>query len=823
MSRIVKMDFAINEIARAVTPEDTINPFYFIVGAGISSPVIPTATKIINECKTLTKDTYDNRNEFIGSEEYSTWLQRALPHSKSRREYFRKLIENKPITNANFKLAHLLSKGGIGKVVITPNFDNFLSRALTLFNSNPMICDHPGTAFKIDAELDEIQLVHIHGNYLSYDCCNLTIEISDRTEATQMSSMLERIGGSRSPIIVGYSGWEDDIIMNYLKRRLNEPSLPYNLYWFCYKEESINSMPEWLKAHNNVVFVVSNESLKNIDDELKPPIESKNFLPAEVVFESMIQKLELTEPEITKDPLNFLTNLIKGTEDAEENNDVFFLSHVVHRLKELQLLEDRVNSNKVDYSKVQTLRSLVVSSQYETSLKLLGSLQIDINELEEYQKVELIEVLVALIVKSRPSEEIIIASDLNYEVYESLSDENFKEKLCLKVATCLLKKAFTLEELERYEETIDTLNGILDSLKQKDSTSFKLLFLDSLSLKAQVLAEIEQTYKAIDCLEESILRYENESSSEFQKRIAYLLVQKARLFEQIKEIDLAKNEIDRFLLKFNNSQNEDIQIVTLIILNQYIFIGLHNEEDEKNILVIYNKLYDLYSISKNPVFKAYFIHCSFYIGRTYYFNDEEIKAKKYLEMVINNDLKTDFINEDMQGDAYAMLGLILYQENDIQGSYNMFELGYRNNNSHSTVNLGYMIRRKDVHKESQEYDLESLFDIGIEDGIAIAYVNKALYLVNDSWNYDKWVQADKLIESLNKYQPDELDGIISWWHKLALNGETEGDLVLGWLVRHNLITDPDGFSLKDRFDNASANARWYVQNFLYEKVAKVNA
>ncbi|WP_339147820.1 MULTISPECIES: SIR2 family protein [unclassified Sutcliffiella] len=822
MSRIVKLEIAINEIARAVTPEDTKNPFYFIVGAGISSPIIPTANKIIKDCKELTDQTYEEIKELNGSEEYSTWLQRALPHSKSRREYFRKLIENKPITNANFKLAHLLSKGGIGKVVITPNFDNFLARALTLFNSNPMICDHPGTAFKIDAELDEIQLVHIHGNYLSYDCCNLTVEITDRTAATQMASMLERIGGSRSPIIVGYSGWEDDIIMTYLKRRLNEPSLPYNLYWFCYNEDSISSMPDWLKSHNNVVFVVANDRVKNLDEDLKSPIDSKNFLPAEVVFESMIQKLQLAEPEITKDPLSFLANLIQGTEDTDENNDVFFLSHVVHRLKKLQSLEVSVNSNKVDYSKVQTLRSLVVSSQYEASLKLLDSLQLDINELEEYQKVELIEILVLLIMKSKPSEEIIVASDLNYDVYKSLKDNKFKNKLSLKVASCLLIRAETLEELERYEETVETLNGIIDRFQHEDSFSFRLLFLDTLNLKSQVLSEMELVYEAIDSFEEGILRYENETSIEFEVRVAFLLVQKTRLLEVIGETKLAKIEINRYLRKFNDSQNEDIQIVTTLILNLYTFARLHIKEDEKVIIDAYNELYKVYSNSKNPMFNTHFIYTTFYIGRTYYLNNEISKAEKYLEMVINSDIQLDVNNEENFGDACTMLGLILYGKKEIKKAFEMFELGYKSNNPQSTVNLGYMLRRKDV-LDYEGYDIEALFDIGIEDNIAIAYVNKALYLVANSWSYDKWVKADEFFKSLNKFDPDHLDGIIKWWHKLALNGDTEGDLVLGWLARHNLQTDPDGLSIKERLDKACQDNNWYVQNFLYEKAPIINA
>ena len=64
---------------------------------------------------------------------YSYWFQNTYPQPVQRQRFLRKLIDGKPISHSNFRLAHLLSAGRLANLVITPNFDDFLSRALTLF------------------------------------------------------------------------------------------------------------------------------------------------------------------------------------------------------------------------------------------------------------------------------------------------------------------------------------------------------------------------------------------------------------------------------------------------------------------------------------------------------------------------------------------------------------------------------------------------------------------------------------------------------------------------------------------------------------------
>lgn len=49
-----------------------------------------------------------------------------------------------------------------------------------------------------------------------------------------------------SPLVIGYSGWENDVIMSELKERFKMP-LKYKMYWFCHNEEDYKNLPLWIK------------------------------------------------------------------------------------------------------------------------------------------------------------------------------------------------------------------------------------------------------------------------------------------------------------------------------------------------------------------------------------------------------------------------------------------------------------------------------------------------------------------------------------------------------------------------------------------------
>ena len=213
---LIDLDTALSQIHQAC--QDTTSahrkPFFFLVGAGISNPPIPLASELEQQCRDLAKN-YGRTKEsprITPLETYSHWFANAFPQPIQRQRFLRKLIEGKAISQANFRLAHVLLEKSITNLVITPNFDDFVSRALALFGKQHIVCDHPRTVERIDPEQDDIQIVHVHGSYWFYDCCNLRGELEQRAESSSqttqtMAFLLDNILSHRSPIVLGYGGW----------------------------------------------------------------------------------------------------------------------------------------------------------------------------------------------------------------------------------------------------------------------------------------------------------------------------------------------------------------------------------------------------------------------------------------------------------------------------------------------------------------------------------------------------------------------------------------------------------------------------------------
>jgi len=178
---VIELDEAISRIQQACDGR-SLSPFFFMVGAGISYPSVPLAVDIVSKCKEVAK-TFGRSLESAEKsplDDYSHWFQTAYAEPDQRQKYLRELIEGKQITHANFRLAHLLLNNTISNMVVTTNFDDFLSKALTLFGKPHIVCDHPQTVGRINPSQAMLQIVHLHGSYWFYDCCNLRGEVEDR-------------------------------------------------------------------------------------------------------------------------------------------------------------------------------------------------------------------------------------------------------------------------------------------------------------------------------------------------------------------------------------------------------------------------------------------------------------------------------------------------------------------------------------------------------------------------------------------------------------------------------------------------------------------
>ena len=266
------LEAAVEEIVfstkQRLAQDPTAFPFFLIVGAGISAPEIPLASGIEEHCRDLLRATARSIPDSTGSplDRYEALLRAAFPQPDERRQLIEDLTAKARITPANFRLAHVIGEKKLTNLVFTTNFDELLARALRLLGYNVVTCEHPKTIQRIDPRRSALaQVVHVHGTHWSYDCCNLRGEIVGRAKADPkdtrtMSQLLIQVLADRSPIVVGYSGWKEDVIMTALRARLEDQTLRFNLYWFCYRAQEVRDLPKWLTDHPGFRLVVPSKA-----------------------------------------------------------------------------------------------------------------------------------------------------------------------------------------------------------------------------------------------------------------------------------------------------------------------------------------------------------------------------------------------------------------------------------------------------------------------------------------------------------------------------------------------------------------------------------
>ena len=371
--RLLDLKSAVVEILQAIEQgkrQKLPCPFFFMVGAGISHPPLPLAASIEAQCKQEAqkygKEALPVSDSPIDS--YCHWFGQAYPQPENRQLYLRGLMEGAFISRANFRLAHLLLDNTVTNLVVTTNFDDLLSRALALFGRRHIVCDHPRILERIDLRSQDVQIVHIHGSYWFYDCCNLKAEISERARGSPstsftMLSTLDDILRTRSPLVVGYSGWEGDVFMNALQRRMSAP-LRTNVYWFCHRRRDAQSLPDWLRDSPTVCFIVPEESkaMRSTESDLSAAFgkaksdegviwaaEPATYATVErdeaimhptAVFDELILRFKLGPPLLTQDPLrffaDFLTTSLLGDKPEEVEDDVYAIRSVVGRLRKFR-------------------------------------------------------------------------------------------------------------------------------------------------------------------------------------------------------------------------------------------------------------------------------------------------------------------------------------------------------------------------------------------------------------------------------------------------------------------------------------------------------
>jgi tetratricopeptide (TPR) repeat protein len=394
------------------------SPFFFVIGAGISLPQVPLASDIIRECKSRTNGVQGPTSGSAVLDEYSYWLDAAFNSPAERQDYFQSLIKAKPIPLANFRLAHLLlgnrGKKPLASLVITTNFDDFLTRALQLFGKEHVLCDSPATTPRLDlSNTDLLQIIHVHGTYHFYDIKNLSGEVkataafSEETTAT-MASLLDWVLRDHSPIVVGYGGWEGDVFMRALYRRLGGGSLPCSLYWCCYQRNDWQSLPDWLKKNSSVRFVVPEEptavggsapergtsasaSAGATASVLETGGKSDPKLDAQFVFDELIKALEVDLPELTQNPIKFFADQLDRSllqDSAMQSRDMYGIKSTVDEMREAAkwIIENREHRTATQ-KQLDAVREALRGAKYGEAMSLTMDVRLD--QMNDREKAEL--------------------------------------------------------------------------------------------------------------------------------------------------------------------------------------------------------------------------------------------------------------------------------------------------------------------------------------------------------------------------------------------------------------------------------------------------
>ncbi|MFM9278519.1 metallophosphoesterase [Paenibacillus jiagnxiensis] len=189
-----------------------------------------------------------------------------------------------------------------------------------------------------------------------------------------------------------------------------------------------------------------------------------------------------------------------------------------------------------------------------------------------------------------------------------------------------------------------------------------------------------------------------------------------------------------------------------------------------------------------------------------------IRLKKGNKVGKNIKKANKFINnaiENLSSDECHALGMLAYRLDDYDIATKLFVRSYNKGYLQSGTSLAYMLRRNEVRGTLPTYNIYLLLQYSLRVNSDTAVINLALSVIGDNDLEDtNWKYADLLIKNLFKCSESA-----DWWYETAKKrDDSEGHLVVGWLVKHNIIRDPDNFNYKDRFK--IARSKWNIPDWL---------
>ena len=613
----------IKQVCESANGKGHASPFFFLVGAGISNPPVPLARDIIADCKdraTKLKRSADPSNS-AAMGDYSHWLDQAFPSPSLRKDYFASLIRNKPISSANFRLAHvLLSEPGcipMANVVVTPNFDDFLSRALHMFGKYHLVCDHPATTARLLLEeRQDLQLIHVHGSYRYYDIANLTNELAavatHSLESTAtMPATLDTVLRLRVPLVIGYSGWDGDVVMAALRRRLEgQFTLPEYLYWFCHKRDTTDCLPEWLCNHNMVYFVAPDEDDVRGSGELGvtasgvpdtfarsgvgSPLDERvreTSLDAVQVFNAFIQAFEYPTPAATKQPLQFLAGRMRGEfplADMENPSasGLYGLSQVVAKIERANVLLIADEKETGLRTRIEAVRDAVTRSDFALAFSRGNELVVGAADDDAAEELAILFWQVGLEMTAKSDEKLAA-----YELAIRFADKrnNPSPRLARAASNAMVLNGNELAALHRPEQAVAAYDALLRRFGDAEEPVLREQVARALVNKGITLGELKRRDEEIAAYDQVLLRFGESREPGLSKQVARALVNKGITLGLLDQGEAAIAAYDEVLRRFGTYQELALrESVAIALVTKGFQLGRLDRGEEE--IVVYDEV-----------------------------------------------------------------------------------------------------------------------------------------------------------------------------------------------------------------------------------------
>ena len=604
-------------------------PYFFIAGAGISAESVKTAMQITAECKRICRENQYSRSGNM-EDQYSYWMEKAFPHKETRKRYIENLLKNKKIPESVIKLANILQSRKVSNLVVTTNFDTFIYDTLKLFGENDiLLADMSNSAGKLNIESNSLNILHVYGTYEFYDYCSIQHSEERNTAEDSLFSVrsfLRTALNGMSPIVIGYSGWENDVIMSELKERFKMP-LKYKMYWFCHTEEDYKNLPLWIKYYDeerkiirdDVIFVLpEGDGIHGFDTDYNLRYTDFNeTLNASDVLGSFINKFNIKSPDIIKNQIKFLKKyfeesfcnsiysdflLLRFTDDENDENIDSIKEAIIN--KDIKVIIETTKSfldniKEKDEKKIRIILNYLTLAVEQHTVMGMGKNDLRNvinlykmlyksieNSAEDRDKINLIKIRL---------EEILIIDNYNIirneinnilDIMNTVSEANEEYKE-------VYRKCINIKLSYTEEDNNELYNSIIDKIQNWTDMEDRKLLIRMYIEKAELLDDEEDLQGAVTMLENAEKYFGYIRDDEWIENVFIRCrLRKAQLFNNLEQYDKALLEIEGVKNRYYNSDDLKLKHFladALILKGDILKKNMKMEEAEGSFDEVYNK------------------------------------------------------------------------------------------------------------------------------------------------------------------------------------------------------------------------------------------